>query len=194
MYRGKNATTKETDESNESWRDKWCRDGVWLKWTVERLETQKQLDCYNELKDRLHNNLGYTELSESCMLRFLTGLEFDIDTAEEHLSYHRNFMKDNDMYAISDDRVSNIKPLNVIVIYNEDKFERPVQYTRISRFIPGNFEYEELKDYWFYNIMNMRNAFKPHVESFISIYDVKGLSRKNFSLAFFKKIFPECEK
>ena len=56
-------------------------------------------------------------------------------------------MKDNDMYAISDDRVSNIKPLNVIVIYNEDKFERPVQYTRISRFIPGNFEYEELKDY-----------------------------------------------
>jgi hypothetical protein len=42
--------------------------------------------------------------------------------------------------------------------------------------------------------MNLNNAFKPHVESFIAIYDVKGISRKNFSLEFMKKILPEAEK
>lgn len=179
-------TTKYTEAPSENWRDKWWVDGVWLKWIVERLENQEQIDYYNNLKDRMYNRRGYTDLTESWMLRFLTGLGFDIDTAEENLWYHHNYMLENNVYEISDDRISNMKPENILICYGEDKYERPISYMRVGRFYPSKNDFTEIRDYLFWNVMNIRNAFKPHVESFIAIYDVKGLSKKNFSMDFFK--------
>jgi hypothetical protein len=139
--------TKDTDYIPENWRDKCCKDGEWLKWIVERLESQDQIDSYNELKDRIHNKLGLTDLTESCMLRFLTGLEYDVDTAEENLIFHHNYMIDYNMYEISDERIPTLKPLNILVAYGQDKFERPISYMRVSRFVPSKHEFDELRDY-----------------------------------------------
>lgn len=95
-------------------------------------------------------------------------------------------MLENNVYEISDDRISNMKPENILICYGEDKYERPISYMRVGRFHPSKNDFTEIRDYLFWNVMNIRNAFKPHVESFIAIYDVKGLSKKNFSMDFFK--------
>lgn len=186
--------TKETEElTDSSWREKWCKDGVWLKWVVERLDDQDKKDRYHELKQRIHEKHGHTEVTESTMLRFLHGQEYDVDVAEEKIVGHVAFMNENNYWDVEESRIPNMVNLNVLWVHKQDIYERPIAYLRIGRFYPGEYEFEEIRNYMFWNAWNIRKAFKPHIESHIAIYDVKGLSRKNFSMAFVKKAIPDLE-
>ena len=74
-------------------------------------------------------------------------------------------MDEHNYWEISEDRVKNAIKSNILVVYKEDLYERPVNYVRIGRFNPGDYEFEEIRAYWFYNTMLCFKAFKPYVES-----------------------------
>lgn len=185
--------TKDTDTADTTSfdRDKCCKDGVWVKWIVERLDSEEKKDKYNELKQRVHAK--QPDVAESCMLRYLHGLEYNIDEAEEKILHHVKFMEENDYWHVDENRISNIIKANVFCVHKEDYWERPIVYLRIARFVPSDYEFEEIRDYCFWNSENVRKAFKPHVESHLAIYDVKGLARKHVNIGLVKKIIPSLE-
>ena len=74
-------------------------------------------------------------------------------------------MEENNYWNISEDRVAKTIKSNILVIYRQDIYERPINYVRIGRFNPNDFEFEEIRDYWFYNTMLAFKAFKPYVQS-----------------------------
>ena len=169
------------------------KDGVWVKWCLERCETEEQKKAYEELKDRIHNKHNHPEVGESCMLRFLEGYKFNVDEAEEKLTYHLDFMKENKYWHIDESRIPNMIDLGIMCVHKEDVYERPIIYLQVAKLVPGNHEFEELQAYLFWNSVNTRKAFKPHVESHLAIYDVKGLGKKNMNMGVLKKLMPELE-
>lgn len=85
-----------------------------MKWITERLENPEDLEKYKDLKQRIHENHGFNDVTESCMLRFLHGMEYDVDVAEEKIVYHVNFMQEHDYWQIDESSVPNIKPENIL--------------------------------------------------------------------------------
>lgn len=99
------------------------------------------------------------------MLRFLYGLEFDIDLTETKVVQHIAFMNENNLWTIDESRIPNIIKDHVLIVYKQDMYERPINYMRMGRFLPSNYEFEEIRTYCFWNLMNVMKSFKPYVES-----------------------------
>lgn len=116
-------------------------------------------------------------------------------------------MTDNNYWEIEDSRIPNIINEHILIVYKEDIYERPINYVRIGRFFPNDFEFEEIRTYLFWNYQNAMKAYKSHVQStisnffifhfinlaYIAVYDLKGLSKKNLNVALFKKLGPNLE-
>jgi hypothetical protein len=112
------------------------------------------------------------------MLRYLHGLEYDIDHAEKKIVHHVKYMHENDFWEVDESRIPNFINSNILIVYKEDIYQRPISYLRVCRFVPSDYEFEETLQYLFWNAADIRNAFRPHVDSHLAIYDVKGISRK----------------
>ena len=186
----KDAEQPQSTTESDFDREKCCKDGVWLKWIVERLENQEQMDGYTDLKSRIHEKHEMPFVGVSLLLRYFHGMEYNVDEAEEKVVSHINFMKENDYWKIDDTKIPNLIDSHIFSVYKEDIYERPVVYLRVARFCPSDYEFEEVISYCFWNYMNIRKSFKPHVDSHLAIYDMKGIGRKNFNLAFFKRTLP----
>lgn len=118
-------------------------------------------------------------------------MEYNVDDAEEKVVYHLNFMKENELWNVDPSRIPNLVNSGLFIVHKEDKYERPLVYMRAQYFLPSDFTYEEMRDYVFWNHMNLRRQFKPHVECHIAIYDVNNVGKKNFNLAMIKKSIPD---
>ena len=99
------------------------------------------------------------------MLRFIYGLEFDVDLAETKIVQHIKFMEENNYWNIDESRIPNIIKHHVLIVYKQDIYERPINYMRMGRFFPNDYEFEEIRTYCFWNLMNVNKEFKPYVES-----------------------------
>ncbi|CAI2367368.1 unnamed protein product [Moneuplotes crassus] len=174
-------------------RSLFIRDNVWLKWCVERLDGQEKIDSYHELRARIHDKHGHKEITESVLIRFLHGMEYVVDVAENKILAHLEYMNDNDLWHVDESRIANILPQKIFCIHKEDKLERPLIYTKMAKFFPSKYSFEEIRDYCFWHFENMRKAFKPHVESHLGIYDMKGIGKKNVNIAILKKAIPILE-
>lgn len=59
------------------------------------------------------------------MLRFLHGLEYDVDLVETKIVSHVEFMREHDYWVVNEDRIPNIVKKNILLVYREDMYERP---------------------------------------------------------------------
>ena len=172
----------------EEKKEEFDRMSPYTKWCVAKITKQKQVLKYEEFCEALKAEELPSDEAER--VRVLRARKFNVKKALEMFKSLKEWRQRED--------VDNLRVADFELEYNTgavraigmDKYQRPLLYVRIRRYIPKKVEISRMEKYCIFSIESAIQKMPFYVDQYVVIFDFKGAKSENVNISQAKKLMP----